>query len=155
MRLASLLLALPLLAAGCGGAPPPPAAAMPAPQQAVSRIGDVTIRANVMQTSMLNETVARRYGIERADDRVMLLVAVREGPLAQETSLPARITATATDLGGHRHTIEMRELRSGELLDYVGTVGITPPETLRFDLRIVRGDGATSTMQFNQDFYPQ
>lgn len=151
---AGLLAAL----AGCGGSAPPPAAAVPAApaqQQAVSRIGDVTIRANVLQTSMLNAAVAQRYGIERADNRVMLLVGVRRGPDAQQSSLPARITATVTDLRGRSHQIEMRELRSGELLDYVGTIEVSLPDTLRFDLQIVRENGASSTMQFTRDFYPR
>lgn len=152
---AFVLFILSLALAGCGNnAPPAPAAAMPAPQLAVSRIGDVTIRASAIQTAMLDESVAHRYGIVRANNRIMLLVGVRKGPQAQEISIPARITATATDLGGHRRVIEMRELHSGELLDYVGTVEIALPGTLRFDLRIVREDGATSTMQFNRDFYP-
>lgn len=152
---AFVLFILSLALAGCGNnAPPAPAAAMPAPQLAVSRIGDVTIRASAIQTAMLDESVARRYGITRAGNRIMLLVGVRKGPQAQEISIPARITATAADLGGHRHVIEMRELHSDKLLDYVGTVEIALPDTLRFDLRIVREDGATSTMQFNRDFYP-
>ena len=49
----------------------------------------------------------------------------------------------------------MRELRSGDLLDYVGTVEIAMPDTLRFDLTIVREGGATSTMQFSREFYPR
>lgn len=150
-----------------------------AQQEAITRIGDVSIRASVMQTSTLSPTIASQYGIVRADTTVMLLVAVRQGPEAQEVSLPARITAIATDLRGRRHAIELRELRSGApstssgqapstssgqvpstgsgqvLLDYVGTVEISPPETLRFDFEIVRDGGAASKMQFSREFYPR
>ena len=51
----------------------------------------------------------------------------------------------------------MRELRTGDdLLDYVGTFAITPPDTLRFDrAAIVRERGATSTLQFSREFYPR
>jgi len=161
-------LALSLLCAAltaCGGsappAPPTPASANSATQEAVSRIGDVTIRASAIPTSTLSEQVARQYGIARNNDTVMLLIGVRQGESAQETALPAKITATATDLRGRAHTIEMRELRSGDaasgtaLLDYVGTIDATPPDTLRFDVQIVREGGATSQMQFTRDFYPQ
>ena len=37
----------------------------------------------------------------------------------------------------------------------IGTVDVTPPDTVRFDLTIVREDDATSTMQFSRDFYPR
>ena len=148
----------PLLAiAACSGAQTPQAAAPSAAtaNEAVSRIGDITIRASVMQTSALNEAVARDYGIVRDEGTVLLLVAVRQGPEANESALPAQITATATDLRGGKHDIAMRELRSGDLLDYVGTVDVSLPDTLRFDLTIVREDGASSTMQFSREFYPR
>ena len=85
----------------------------------------------------------------------MLLVGVRQGSDAQEVALPARITATVSDLRGRKHIIDMRELRSGDLLDYVGTIEVSPPDTLRFDVQVVRENGATSTMQFSRDFYPR
>ncbi len=157
MRIAPLFVLLAVGLAGCGGSTPPAAtpAATATQGEAVSRVGDVSVRANAMQTSALLPAVASQYGISRADNTVMLLVAVRQGPEAQEVALPARITATATDLRGRRQTIEMRELRSGDLLDYIGTAEATPPDTLRFDVTVVRENGATSTMQFTRDFYPR
>ena len=152
------LLLVPVLAlAACSGAQTPPATAPQAAtaNETVSRVGDVTIRASVVQTSALNEAVAREYGIVRDERTVLLLVAVRQGPEANESALPAKITATATDLRGGKHDIAMRELRSGDLLDYVGTVDVSLPDTLRFDLDIVREDGARSTMQFSREFYPR
>ena len=122
---------------------------------AITRIGDVSIRASVIQTSMLNEPVAREYGITRDPKTVLLLVAVRQGPDATATALPASITATATDLRGGKQDIAMRELKSGDLVDYIGTVGTTLPDTLRFDITVVRAGGATSTMQLQREFYPQ
>ncbi len=153
------------LLAGCGGTPtstPPIAPAANGQSEAVARVGDVTIRASVVQTSTLNETVARDYGITRDDNTILLLVAVRQGPEASETALPARIAATVTDLSGRTQSIVMRELRTSDpgaasgqmLLDYIGTVETSLPDTLRFDLSIVRAGGARSTMQFNREFFP-
>ena len=49
----------------------------------------------------------------------------------------------------------MRELRSGDLVDYVGTVEVSLPDTLHFDLRIVLPDGTATSLQFNREFFPQ
>ncbi len=157
MRIACTALLLALALSGCGRDPSTPTTVAPAaaPQEAISRIGDVTVRASVMQTSALSPAVAQQYGIPRDDRNVMLLVAVRQGPEAQEVALPATVTAHVTDLRGRRQTLTMRELRSGDLLDYVGTVEVSLPDTLRFDLEITRAGGATSTMQFSRDFYPR
>ncbi|GAB3377877.1 DUF4426 domain-containing protein [Lysobacter fragariae] len=161
---ATAMLATALLLAGCNGAqapaPQPATQATASQQEAVSRIGDVTIRASVLPTASLAAEIADQYGITRDEGTVMLLVGVRQGPDMQESALPAQITATATDLRGRRQDIVMRELRSGDastgsaLLDYVGTVEVSMPDTLRFDVVIVREGGASSTMQFTREFYP-
>lgn len=145
-----------LVLAGCGGgSAPAPAGSTPAAQQeAITRIGDITIRATALQTSTLAPEVATQYGIARDERAVMLLVGLRQGPDAEETALPASITATATNLSGQRQPVTLRELRSGDLLDYVGTVETSLPDTLRFDINIVREGGASSTMQFSREFYP-
>ena len=160
MRLAHLLLAalLPgcfLLLSACGDDAPKPAKRIDTPQEAVTRIGDVTIRANVVPTASLNEGVARGYGIARSEGTLLLLVAVRKGPDGQDIALPATIQAAVVNLQGQRRDIAMRELRTGELVDYVGTVDVAPPETLTFDLKIVPEGGATSSLQFTRDFLPE
>ena len=150
------MLALAACAESNAPAPARPAASPGAASpEAVTRIGDVGIHASVVQTSTLAESVARAYGIARDEHRVLLLVAVRQGPDAQAIALPAQVVATVTDLRGRRQEIKMRELRSGDLLDYVGTVEIELPDTLRFEVAVTRTGGATSTMQFNREFYPR
>lgn len=158
------VLSASLLLAACGAQPPARTAEnSSSPQQATTRVGDVTMRASVMQTSALEPDVASRYGISRDDNTVMLLVAVRKGADAEDIALPAHVTATVTDLRGQRQAIVLRELRTHDpgsspgqaLLDYVGTVQTTLPDTLRFDVKIVREGGATSTLQFIREFYPR
>ncbi|KIQ97882.1 hypothetical protein TI01_0573 [Lysobacter sp. A03] len=151
-----MLLGLGLLTA-CSAEPaaPVPAATLADSQDTVVTIGDVTARATVMPTTMLGSLVAEKYGIRRADDQVMLLVGLRRGEASAEISVPARIVATASDLRGGRRPIELRELSSGELMDYVGTVQVSLPDTLKFEIEITLEDGARKTMQFTRDFQPQ
>ena len=144
-RSCAAVLAAWLLTA-CGKAPEPPAA----PHEEVLRRGDATVRATVMQTSTLSDAIAARYGIERGDHIVMLMVGVRQGP--DETSAAATVTASATDLRGRRHDIPLRELRAGEIVDHVGTLRVELPATLDFDVEIVRPGEAPLRMDFNRDF---
>lgn len=145
------------LLAACSGsqAPAPAAAAAADSSEATETVGDVSIRASAMQTSALNDAVAQQYGIARDNKTVLLLVAVRKGSGTSETSLPAKVTASAAGLSGGKQDIAMRELRTGELLDYIGTVETSLPETLRFEVTVVREDGATSVLKFNREFYPR
>lgn len=145
------LLASALLLVGCEAAPP--SSTTPAtPREATIQAGDATVRANVLQTSALSDNVAQRYGIERGEDIVMLLVGVRQGPQLQEVSVPAVVSATATDLRGNRHDIAMRELHAGDLVDHVGTVRVDLPETLVFNVEVRREGLPPATMQFSRDF---
>lgn len=145
-----------LVLAACGGSQAPaPAANAGDRGEAMETVGDVSIRASAVQTSTLNDAVAQQYGIARDAKTVMLLVAIRKGSGANETSLPAKVTASAAGLSGGKQDIAMRELRTGELLDYIGTVETSLPETLRFEVTVVQADGATSTLRFNREFYPR
>ena len=148
--LAMLCLAL----AACGNDAPKPAKPIDTPQEAVARDGDATIRANVIATAHLNERMTRDYEIPRDDRSVLLMVSVRRGADGSDVSLPATIMASATNLQGQTQSIAMRDMRIGELTDYIGTAQMTPPETLRFDLKIVREGAAASTMTFSRDFEP-
>lgn len=160
------LTALPIVIAALAGCGREPSAITPAasasPQEATVRSGELIVRASTVQTAMLGEAVARQYGITRGDSTVLLLVAVRKGPDGDETSLPARITATATDLRGRQQAIAMQELRSADpasgpgaaLLDYTGLVDVDPPETVRFELTVVPEGAAPIAVQFNRDFFP-
>lgn len=155
LRTPFMLLIGASLLLGCAAQAPPPAAGsatVAAQEEATLMIGDTAVRATVLQTSLLGEMVAGKYGITRADNRVMVLIGLRQGESMQETSVPARITATVTDLRGQRQAIELRELHSGELVDYVGTVQVALPDTLRFELDIALEDGARSTMRFTREF---
>lgn len=149
------LLAAALLLQACGGPDLPDDHVQRTREEAVLHDGDVSVRASVVPTAALNDAMARQYGIDRSPRSVLLLVGVRQGPEREETALQARVTAHATDLRGVRRPVRMREIASGDLVDYIGTVRVSPPDTLRFDLQIVRGDGGHSNMQFSRDVFPQ
>ena len=135
-----------LLLAGCGNPPQPPAA----PQEQLLQRGDLDVRATVMQTSTLSQEIAARYGIERGDDVVMLMVGVRRGEAG--ASVAATVTASATDLDGRRHAIAMRELHAGGVVDHVGTLRVALPTTLDFDIEIRPEGQPPLRMDFNRDF---
>lgn len=137
------------------GKPAPDAASDRTPQEASVRVSDVVMRASVVPTEALGDAVAAQYGIGRDSGTVMLLVGVRRGSGANEQALPARITASATDLLGKRQTIAMREVRAGDFIDYAGTAAMIAPDTLRIDIE-ARVDGtAPLSLQFNRDFFPR
>ena len=152
--LACLVLSLPACSGGAGSSTPVAASPQSQSAEAESTINGVTVHVNALQTSQLPESVARQYGIERSTMKVLLLVNVRG---AGDGRTPA-ITASATDLQGHTTAVALRQVQvtqPGEpTIDYVGTVDITLPDTLRFAVD-ARSDGSTATVQLSRDFSPQ
>jgi hypothetical protein len=154
MRRIALLAPFVLALAACGGSTPPvTASTSQASQQAEARLGDVVVHASALQTSTLDEAIAKRYGLERSGRVAMLLVSVRRADGSDAAGLPVSIDATVTPDRGTPERITLREISVDGLVDRVGTVEIAPPESLRFDL-VIRYGNSTSTMQFTRDFFP-
>ena len=150
-------LALPLAACQGDRASAPPATAAPLQGQsaeAESSIDGTTVHVSVVQTSQLPESVAREYGFERSPRTILLLVNLRD-----VGSAPApEMSANVTDLLQHTTPVLLRAAHGAQndpdILDYVGTVDATLPDTLRFTV-VARNGGATATVTVSRDFYAQ
>ena len=124
-------------------------------QPAIAQDKQVIVQANAMMTTALNPMVAQHYGITPDPSTVFILINLRPNATTK-TPASALINATASSLLGKKTAIQLREIRNEEWIDYVGTVRIAPPETLRFDIRAsYREQGEPITLIFNRDFLPQ
>jgi len=149
--LASLLLAC----SGDGGSSAPVSASQQSQSaEAESTVNGTTVHVTAVQSSQLPDSVARQYGIERSPKRVLLLVNLRD---AGNGPAPT-ISATVSDLQDHVMPVALREVHVAQAgtptIDYIGTVDVTPPDTLRFTVVAKRG-GSTATVQLGRDFYPE
>lgn len=154
MRLPAQALSCLALAAlvACDGESPRPARQLDAAENAIARVGELTVRANAVSTTHLGAAMAKQYGIARTDDTVLLIVSVRQGPDGQDIAVPADVTATARTLSHAPVPLSLREVRTGApgsapdqvLVDHIGTFKVAPPDTLTFDVKVSR-DGKLLT----------
>lgn len=157
MRL--LASALAALVAACGDAQDPASPAVVpitvpgSASQVEARVGEATVTVVAIQTSQLTDQVAAQEGVEQRDDLVMLRVSPRKGPLGSETTAPVDVRATATGLRGDVHDIVMVEKPVAGLVDHVGLVQVTLPDTLRFDVTVVTPQGESEALQFVREFH--
>lgn len=144
-----------LLACSGGGDSATPVAASQQTQsaEAESTINGTTVHVTAVQSSQLPDSVARQYGIERSPKTILLLINLRNAGNAAPT-----IIATVSDLQNHTTPVALREVQVAQseppTIDYIGTVDVTLPDTLRFTVVAKRG-GSTATVQLGRDFYPQ
>ena len=118
--------------------------------------GDITVHYSAVPTTSLSPDVARQYGITRSSSRALINVAVRKGKPGADTALPSQVTVSATNLGGQRQALQMREMKEGGAIYYLGEARVSGHETLNFEVE-VRVVGRTEPIRatFRQEFFPK
>ncbi len=129
------------------------ALAAPAVAQQAETFGPYRVHYNALNTNLLTPDVARSYGIQRAGTRAMLNVTVLDADAVE--AIPARITATATNLTGQRRDIELREIREQDAIYYIGTFRVHNEETLNFAVQVSPEghQGDPFAFDFRQQFF--
>jgi hypothetical protein len=155
----TLCLALALAACGHDGSSSTTATATAATtpgdaaSDAIATSNGITLRANVVETQDLQESVAKGYGIAREPNQALLLLTVRDAK--GDNATPVSLQATVSDLKGGTRPLPLREIRVGDFVDRIGLVPLAAPDTLTFEVRAQLAPGSTSTLRMSRDFYPR
>lgn len=154
MRTAACLLMFTLVLCACDRGQPVREATPHVASTASATLGDAHLQASAVALADLNPAVAGRYGIASDQAGLLLLVTVRNA--AGDALDPAglRLQATATSLGEAPRTLELREIRTGGLTDYVGVVRVAPPANVQFRIDATRG-AARAQMAFGAELQPR
>ncbi len=128
---------------------------LPANAENSQDFGEYVVHFNALTTDMLPPKVTQEYGITRSKNRAMLNVAVLRkvlGTTGQPVS--AKVQASASNLTGHNRDIELREIREGSAIYYIGEFGVTNEENLDFNV-VVQPEGQPRSLrvQFEQQFF--
>lgn len=153
---AGALAALVALAlAGCNDGDTGDAARQqPSPPPAELRAGDVVVRAGAVATAGLPAAIARRYGVDQDRGTVLLTVSVvRAAADGGEAAIPARVRATRIDLLGRRTPVALRVVGDGARAERAGDTRAEVPDTLRFEVEVLRDGAAPATLRFHRDFF--
>jgi len=117
--------------------------------------GQYVVHYNALATDMLPAEVARKYAIRRSQNSGMINVTVLKKVLGSPGQpVHALAEVSAQNLAGQSRSIEMREIREGNAIYYIGVFRVAHEETLKFDLKVrPQGTPDTFPVQFSQDFY--
>ncbi|MEE9343454.1 MAG: DUF4426 domain-containing protein [Gammaproteobacteria bacterium] len=119
--------------------------------------GDYVVHFNALSTKSLPASVTKQYGIKRSKNRGMINIAVLAKTLGT-TGKPVagKLSASAKNLAGQSRDIDLREIREGNAIYYIGEFPVTHEETMRFSV-IVKPENSNETQEvkFKQQFYTQ
>ena len=116
--------------------------------------GAIKIHYNALTTDQLLPEVARAYKIERSKTRGMVTMSVlKKNSVGVPTPVPAKLTVYATNLNQQLANIEMREIKEGTAIYYLGEFRVGAPDTLKFTTTIEVAGEPKREMVFKQKFY--
>lgn len=149
----AVLLALAL--AGCGGPEPAvPAQPMRSSANTTTIVGGATLQASTLDVADLNDTVARRYDIDRGHPGVMLLVTVRDAQGNRIAPGDLRMDAIAGALPDAPTPLPLHPITIDGMTDYIGIFNVSPPATVQFRITAIR-DGARVEFTTTAELYPR
>jgi hypothetical protein len=117
--------------------------------------GEYVVHFNALATDVLPPQVAREYRITRSRNRGMVNITVLKKVLGSPGQpVHARVEARAENLVGQGREINLREIREGNAIYYIGEFRVANEETLKFTARVrPQGTQQFLEVQFSQDFY--
>ena len=156
MRCLFPLLLCCLASTACNrGQPVQPATPMPtAAASASTTVDGVTLRTSTANIADLNEAVANRYGIDRAQDGVLLLVTVRDAAGNGTDPGDLQLAATVATLPDPPKPLELRVIRTDGMTDYIGVLRAAPPASVQFKLSATRG-GSRAEIATTAELHPR
>lgn len=117
--------------------------------------GDHVVHFNAQSTTMLPSEVARAFGIRRSPNRAMLNITVlRKDDAGSSAPVTAVVVVDAVNLLQQAKTVDLRELREGDAIYYIGELTVANEEIVTFNIS-VRPEGAEQPHEFSfrQQFY--
>jgi hypothetical protein len=118
------------------------------------KFGPIEVHYNALTTDELLPEVARAYKIDRSKTRGLVTMSVlKQNEVGALSPVPARLTIYATNLNQQLANIEMREIKEGSAIYYLGEFRVTPPDTLKFTATVEVNGQPKREVVFNQKFY--
>ena len=145
---------LALAACGRGETTAPASSTATSTASATTTVGGVTLHTSTIAIADLNDTVATRYGIDRAQEGLMLLVTVRDAAGNGIEPGDLRLTATAAALPDPPKPLELRAIGTDGMTDYIGLLQARAPASVQFKLTATRG-GSRADIATSAELYPR
>ena len=145
---------LALAACGRGETTAPASSTATSTSSATTTVGGVTLHTSTIAIADLNDTAAPRYGIDRAQEGLMLLVTVRDAAGNGIEPGDLRLTATAAALPDPPKPLELRAIGTDGMTDYIGLLQARAPASVQFKLTATRG-GSRADIATSAELYPR
>lgn len=118
------------------------------------KFGNIEVHYNAMLSTDLLPDVAKAYKIDRSQTRGILTVSVlKKNAMGVAQPIPAKLTAYMVNMSNQLGGIDLREIREGSAIYYLGEFRVVPPTTLKFTVTVEANGEPRHEVNFTQKFY--
>jgi hypothetical protein len=118
------------------------------------KFGNVEVHYNALLTSDLLPDVARAYKIDRSKTRGLVTISVlRKNAMGVGIPIAAKLSVYEVNLNSQLSNVDMREIKEGPAIYYLGEFRVTPPDTLKFNVTVEAPGEPKREVNFNQQFF--
>ncbi|MGO9445981.1 MAG: DUF4426 domain-containing protein [Thiobacillaceae bacterium] len=118
------------------------------------KFGNIEVHYNAMLTTDLLPEVARAYKIDRSETRGLVTISVlRKNAMGVGIPIPAKLSVYAVNLVSQLSTVDMREIKEGNAIYYLGEFRVVPPDTLKFHVTVKATGEPNREVTFGEQFY--
>lgn len=118
-------------------------------------VGGYVIHHNTLTTDNLSPDIAKAYGLRRSKEQAMITISVIRGEKGTVgTPVEADVKVTARNLIGQQRDIDLREIREGDAIYYIGDFPVHNKEQLDFFIDVTpAGEHAPLSARMRETFY--
>ncbi|AYC31126.1 DUF4426 domain-containing protein [Pseudomonas cavernae] len=124
--------------------------ALPALAERKQSFGDLDVHYSAFNSSFLQPEIASATGLTRGKNQGVLNIAVLKAGRAST----ATVSGAVTDLLGKARPLSFKQVTEGGAIYYLAQFPFDQQEVLRFNVKVQVGDGATNSLDFSQEFFP-
>ena len=119
------------------------------------KFGDIEVHYNALATSELQPEIAKNYKIDRSQNRGLVTISIlKKNKLGVAQPIQAELGVNAVNLNSQLTNIDMREVKEGGAIYYLGEYRLSPPDTLKFTVNVKpRGASESHKVEFQQKFF--
>ena len=117
--------------------------------------GDYVIHYNAFRSDTISPEVAKQYGLARANNRVLINIAVLKKVLnTTGTPTPSKVTGHASNLTGQLKKLDFKTIKEGTAIYYIAETKISDGEFLKFDIKVIPdGEKRPARLRFDKRFF--
>jgi hypothetical protein len=123
---------------------------LPALAERKQSFGNLDVHYSAFNSSFLQPEIAAAAGLSRGKKQGVLNISV----LKAGHPAAAVVSGEVRNLLGQVRSLSFKQVSEGEAIYYLAQFPIEQQEMLRFSLKIQTDGGATHSLDFNQELFP-